>query len=146
MITPQLTVDGTAVQLPIRGRAVALVDELALAYAEDPVNVGHLLAAHAGSVLRLDFAECSETAPDHVVAMRAAEADGTREALLEELPSAERLDEVLDPDSAISLATRLTKLAAAVRRRYPDAPPTLAGRFTQFAAIIRTNKSRSDRP
>ncbi|MFI5993134.1 hypothetical protein ACIBAC_15030 [Streptomyces sp. NPDC051362] len=146
MITPQLTVDGTAVQVPIRGRAVALVDELALAYAENPDDFGRLLAAHAASVLRLDFAECSETAPEHVIAMRAAEADGTREALLDELPSAERLDEVLDPESAISLATRLTKLAAAVRRRYPDASPTLAGRFTQLAATIRTNKTRSARP
>ncbi|MEU7340577.1 hypothetical protein [Streptomyces sp. NPDC007074] len=146
MITPQLTVDGTAVQVPIRGRAVALVDELALAYAENPQDIGRLLAVHAASVLRLDFAECCETAPDHVIAMRAAEADGSREALLDELPSAERLDEVLDPDSAITLAGRLTQLAGAVRRRYPDAPPTLAGRLTHIAATIRTNKSRSTRP
>ncbi|MEV6536946.1 hypothetical protein AB0M86_46625 [Streptomyces sp. NPDC051639] len=146
MITPQLTVDGTAVQLPIRGRAVALVDELALAYTENPEDIGRLLAVHAAYVLRLDFAECSETAPDHVIAMRAAEADGSREALLDELPSAERLDEVLDPDSAITLAARLTKLAGAVRRRYPAAPPTLAGRLTQIAATIRTNTTRSARP
>jgi hypothetical protein len=146
MITPQLTVDGTAVQLPIQGRAAALVDEIALAYAEDPVNVGHLLAAHAGSVLRLDFAECSEDAPDYAIAMRAAEADGTREALLDECPSAPRLDEVLDPESAISLATRLTKLAAAVRRRYPDAAPTLAGPLAKFAATIRRHQTRSARP
>jgi hypothetical protein len=116
MMTPQLTVDGTAVQLPIRGRAALLVDELALAYAEDPVTVGHLLAAHAGSVLRQDFAECSETAPDHVRALLAAEADGTREALLDACPSDGLLDERLDPDAAITLATRITKLAAAIRR------------------------------
>jgi hypothetical protein len=123
MIRPQLTVDGAAVQLPIRDRAAVVVDELALAYAEDPVTVGHLLAAHAGSVLRVDFAECSETAPDHVRAMRAAEADATRDVLLDECPSADRLDDQLGPDDAITLATRITKLAAAIRRKNRSARP-----------------------
>ncbi|MEU9141680.1 hypothetical protein AB0D33_38070 [Streptomyces sp. NPDC048404] len=123
MIAPQLTVDGTAVRLPIRDRAAVLVDELALAYAEDPVTVGHLLAAHAASVLRLDFAACSETAPDHMRALLAAEADATRDVLLDECPSADRLDEQLGPDDAITLATRITKLAATIRRKNRSTRP-----------------------
>jgi hypothetical protein len=53
--------------------------------------------------------------PDHVRAIRAAEADATRDALLDELPSADRLDDVLGPDDAITLATRITKCAAHIR-------------------------------
>ncbi|MEU0037216.1 hypothetical protein [Streptomyces sp. NPDC006333] len=116
MIRPQLTVDGTAIRLPLADRVGALVDELALAYAQDPKGIGRLLAAHAGAVFGLDYAECSEDMPDHVRAIRAAEADGTREGLLGHLPSADRLDDQLGPDDAVTLATRLTKLAASIRR------------------------------
>ncbi|MFD4880042.1 hypothetical protein ACFWOB_42695 [Streptomyces sp. NPDC058420] len=122
MISPQLTVDGQAVRLPLGSRVAALLDDLALSYTADPDTVGALLAAHAARVLRLDFAECSEDAPDHVRAMRAAEADGTREALLDECPSADRLDDVLTPDDAITLGTRLTKHAAHIRHRMTRSP------------------------
>lgn len=115
MIAPQLTVDGQAIRLPLGTRTAPLLDDLALSYTGDPDTVGRLLVAHAASVLRLDLAEVSEDVPDHVRAMRAAEADGTREALLDECPSASRLDDVLTPDESITLAGRLTRLAATVR-------------------------------
>jgi hypothetical protein len=67
-------------------------------------------------VLRLDHAEVSEDMPDHVRHMRAAEADGTREALLADLPAENQADPLLGPDDAITYATRLTKLAAHIRR------------------------------
>jgi hypothetical protein len=53
--------------------------------------------------------------PDHVRHMRAAEADGTREALLADLPAENQADPLLSPDDAITLATRLTRLAAHIR-------------------------------
>ncbi|MFD8216182.1 hypothetical protein ACFV2U_21150 [Streptomyces sp. NPDC059697] len=86
--------------------------------------MGALLAAHAAHVLRLDFAECSDTVPDYVRAMRAAEADGTREALLAECPNADRLDDVLTPDESITLGTRLTKYAAHIRHAQTRSPRT----------------------
>ncbi|MFD8948965.1 hypothetical protein ACFV0B_08950 [Streptomyces xanthophaeus] len=115
MIAPQLTADGTAVRWPITDRLAPLVDDLALAYADDPVGIGYLLAAHAAHVMRLDFAECSEDMPEHQRSMRAAQADATREALLDEMPSAPQVDVRLSPDDAITYATRLTKLAASTR-------------------------------
>ncbi|AVH58414.1 MULTISPECIES: hypothetical protein [Streptomyces] len=117
MIRPQLTADGRAVRLPIGEYIAALVDDLAIAYTEDPDQIAALLRAHAASVVALDFAECSEDATDYGRAMRAAEADGTREALLEELPADHQLDPQLAPDDAISLATRITKHAAHIRLR-----------------------------
>jgi hypothetical protein len=149
VIRAQLTTDGTAVRLPLADRVAVLVDELAMAYADNADDLGRLLAAHAARVFAVDYAECSDSVPDHVRDIRAAEADDTREALLDELPSADRLDDVLGPDDAITLATRLTKLAAAIRRGEQLAPPaatTLAARITKFAATIRRNKSRSTRP
>ncbi|MER7692983.1 hypothetical protein [Streptomyces sp. NPDC097610] len=115
MIRPQLTTDGTAVRLPLAEHVDPLLDDLALAYAEDPDAVGRLLAAHAASVVRLDFAVCSEDATDYGRAMRAAEADGTREALLDELPP--QVDPTYDPDDAITLAGRITRAAAHIRHR-----------------------------
>jgi hypothetical protein len=53
--------------------------------------------------------------PDHVRHMRAAEADGTREALLADLPAEHQADPLLGPDDAITLATRLTRLAGHIR-------------------------------
>ncbi|MFB6618907.1 hypothetical protein ACIGFK_07365 [Streptomyces sp. NPDC085524] len=113
-IRPQLTADGLAVRLPVAHRADPLLDELALAYAETPEAVGLLLAEHAGNVLALDFAVCGEDVPDHERAMRAAAADGTRDALLDEMPSADHLDDTLSAASAIRLAGELTALAARI--------------------------------
>ncbi|MFJ5143274.1 hypothetical protein [Streptomyces sp. NPDC088707] len=117
MIRPTITADGTAVRLPVAAAITPLLDELAIAYADDPDMVGRLLAGHAAAVLSLDHAVVSDDTPDWERAMRAAEADGTREALLGGLESAERLDDVLGPDDAISLATALTKQAAHIRHR-----------------------------
>ncbi|WHM36290.1 hypothetical protein [Streptomyces sp. BPTC-684] len=122
MIRPQLSADGRYVRLPLTFRMVPLVDELALAYTEGPDPVGRLLAAHATAVDRLDFAAASPTLPDHIRAMRAAEADATREALLAETRSADRLDDLLTPDQAITLATQITRLAARIRQA-PDRRP-----------------------
>jgi hypothetical protein len=115
VIRPQLTADGTAVRLALAEHVDPLLDDLALAYAEDPDAVGRLLAAHAASVVRLDFAVCSDDATDYGRAMRAAEADGTREALLDELPP--QVDPTYDPDNAITLAGRITRAAAHIRHR-----------------------------
>ncbi|MCY0944655.1 hypothetical protein [Streptomyces antarcticus] len=115
MIAPQLTADGRAVRWPIADRLAPLVDDLALAYAEDPDGIGRLLADHAAHVMRLDFAQCSEDMPEYERCIRAAQADGTRDALLDELPSAPQVDALLAPDDAITYATRLTKLAASTR-------------------------------
>ncbi|MFF4672320.1 hypothetical protein ACFY1C_21085 [Streptomyces sp. NPDC001279] len=116
MIRPTLTADGAAVRLPVRDSLLApLLDDLALAYAEDPGTVGTLLIAHAAAVLRHDHAVCSDDASDHVRAMRAAEADGTREALLDEVPAEAQLDPHLSPDDAITLAGHITRLAGHIR-------------------------------
>ncbi|WP_404959058.1 hypothetical protein [Streptomyces sp. 147326] len=111
MIPSYLSGDGIRIRFAIAERFTPLVDELALAYAEDPDGVGRLLADHAAHVMRLDFAECSEDMPEYERCIRAAQADGTREALLDELPSAPQIDALLTPDEAITYATRLTKLA-----------------------------------
>ncbi|MET7760425.1 hypothetical protein ABZT27_37960 [Streptomyces sp. NPDC005389] len=115
MIRPQLSVDGSAVRLPLADRTASLLDDLAVAYAEDPAGVGLLLTGHAAAVLCLDFAVVSDSAHDVDRAMRAAEADGTRGALLGELPIDHQFDPLLDPDSAITLAGRLTRLAGRIR-------------------------------
>jgi hypothetical protein len=116
MMRPGLTADGRHVRIPVRDQLLApLLDDVAIAYAEDPVTFGHLLARHAASVLRLDHAEVSDDMPDHERHMRAAEADGTREALLADLPDEHQADPLLGPDDAITLATRITKLAAHIR-------------------------------
>lgn len=115
MIRPQLSADGSAVRLPLADRTASLLDDLAVAYAEDPADVGTLLVAHAAAVLCLDFAATSDSAHDVDRAMRAAEADGTREALLDELPIDHQLDPLLSPDDSITLAGRLTRLAGRIR-------------------------------
>lgn len=119
MIRPTLTADGTAVRLPVTLAVSPLLDELALAYADDPDLFGRLLAKHAASVVALDHVVVSDDAADWERAVRAAEADGSRDALLDRLESAERLDDLLDADDAIALATSLTKQAAAIRHRTP---------------------------
>ncbi|PJN19292.1 hypothetical protein CG724_11115 [Streptomyces sp. CB02120-2] len=115
MIAPQLTADGRAVRWSIAERIAPLVDDFALAYAEDPIGIGYLLAAHAANVAALDFAQCSADMPEHERCVRAAQADATRDALLDEMPSAPQVDALLTPDQAITYATRLTKLAARPR-------------------------------
>ncbi|MER7697002.1 hypothetical protein [Streptomyces sp. NPDC096095] len=116
MIRPSITAAGDRVRLPVGEQLlVPLVDALAVAYTEDPETVGRLLAGHAVRVLALDFAECSLDMPEHERSMRAAEADATREALLAEVPDEVQRDPQLTPDDAITLATRLTKIAAFIR-------------------------------
>lgn len=115
MITPQLTTDGRMVRLPLADHAAPLLDELALAYAQDPDTVVRLLTAHATRVTALDYIACSEDAAEYERAIRAAQADTTREALLGECPSAPTLDPLLGPDDAVTLGTRLTRQAAHIR-------------------------------
>ncbi|EFL21868.1 hypothetical protein SSOG_01580 [Streptomyces himastatinicus ATCC 53653] len=123
MIRPTLTADGLAVRLPIAERAEQLLDGLALAFAADADAVGRLLTAHAANVVRLDHAVVSEDMPEYERAMRAASADGSREALLAEAPPADNLDDLLDPDTAITLAGRITRLAAHIRHHRKNRSP-----------------------
>lgn len=116
MIRPQLTADGRAVRLPIAARAASILDDLALAYAEDPDTLGALLTQHAEHVRALDHA-IGHDVPEPERAMRAATADGSREALVDEVPLAADLDDLLAPDDAITLAGRITRLAAHIRHR-----------------------------
>ncbi|GGW68219.1 hypothetical protein [Streptomyces griseoloalbus] len=122
MISPQLTNDGRMVRLPLTDHAAPLLDELALAYAQDPGAVGMLLLAHAAAVVCRDRAAVSEDATDYGRAMTAAEADGTREALLDECPAAATLDPLLSPDEAVTLGTRLTRQAAHIRNNRSKEP------------------------
>ncbi|MET9291146.1 hypothetical protein [Streptomyces sp. NPDC003077] len=122
MFRPQLTADGLAVRLPIADRAAPLLDELSLAYAEDPAVIGALLFTHADSVRALDHAVvCAEVA-DHERALRAAQADGTRDALLAEVVAAGNLDAELSPREAIRLADDLTVTAARILARKGSRP------------------------
>ncbi|MFD5873745.1 hypothetical protein [Streptomyces sp. NPDC060322] len=122
MIRPQLTADGLAVRLPIAARAEQLLDDLALAYAEAPDDLGALLAHHGENVAALDRAIYGHDVPEYERAMRAAAADGSREALAAEAPIAADLDDLLDPDSAITLAGRITRLAGRIRHSKPRSP------------------------
>ncbi|MGW1152007.1 hypothetical protein ACWD45_12100 [Streptomyces rubiginosohelvolus] len=116
MIRPGLTAAGDRVRLPVGEQLLApLVDALAVAYAEDPYMVGRLLTGHAARVLALDYAECSEDMPEYERSIRAAEADGSREALFGGLPEEVQRDPLLTPDDAITFATRLTRLASHIR-------------------------------
>ncbi|MFE0762591.1 hypothetical protein ACQEU8_36725 [Streptomyces sp. CA-250714] len=111
MIRPQLTADGLAIRLA-DDRPDVLLDELAAAYARDPETVAALLAAHADAVEAADDAQCNPCATDYDRAMRAAEADGTRDGLYGELPPPAVLDHVIDPAEAVALADELTARAA----------------------------------
>jgi hypothetical protein len=122
MMRPGLTADGHAIRLPVGEAILApLLDDLAVAYAEDPTTVGTLLRVHAESVRRLDHAVADDAMPDYERAIRAAEADGSRELLLAELP-AEHADPLLSPDAAITLAGRLTRLAGHIRHTRKATP------------------------
>lgn len=114
-LRPQLTADGTAVRLPIGDYIAPLLDSLAVAYAEDPDVLGRLLRRHAASVVAADHAAVSEDATDYERAMRAAESDGSLDALLSELGQAAQVDHVMTPDEAITHGTRVTRLAARIR-------------------------------
>lgn len=122
MIRPQLSADGLAVRLPIAARAEQLLDDLALAYVEDPATLGALLAHHGDNVAALDRAIYGHDVPEYETAMRAAAADGSREALAAEAPIAADLDDLLDPDSAITLAGRITRLAGHIRHSKNRSP------------------------
>ncbi|MEU8805019.1 hypothetical protein [Streptomyces anthocyanicus] len=123
MIRPTLTADGTAVRLPIRDFITApLLDALAVAYAEDPEQLGRLLTQHAARVIALDLAAVDTDAAEYERAIRAAEADGTRDALLEELPIEQQLDPQYGPDAAIALAARITQHAAHIRHMSTKEP------------------------
>ncbi|MGW1760969.1 hypothetical protein [Streptomyces mirabilis] len=128
MIRPTLTADGRAVRLPVADRAEQLLDALAVAYAADPDAVAGLLTVHGANVVRLDHAVVSEDIPEYERAMRAAEADGSREALLVETPPADNLDDLLGPDDALTLARRITRLATYIDPR--------AGRITRRLAVL----------
>ncbi|MFS0695091.1 hypothetical protein [Streptomyces nitrosporeus] len=123
MTAPGLTAAGDRVRLPAYDAVmVPLIDALAVAYAEDPVTVGHLLAGHAARVLRLDYAEFAESVPEYERSIRAAEADGTRAALCAELSDEVTRDPLLTADAAVTLATRLTRLAAHIRHTRKATP------------------------
>ncbi|MCZ9350755.1 hypothetical protein NGM36_13255 [Streptomyces mutabilis] len=123
MIRPTLTADGTAVRLPIRDQISApLLDALAVAYIDDADVIGQLLTAHGTAVIALDLAEVDSYADEHERAIRAAEADDTRDALCEELPVEVQLDPQYPPDEAIALATRITRHAAHIRHQSTKEP------------------------
>lgn len=123
MIRPTLSADGQAVRLPIRDQITApLLDALAVAYIDDADVIGQLLTAHGTAVIALDLAEVDSYADEHDRAIRAAEADGTRDALCEELPVEVQLDPQYPPDEAIALATRITRHAAHIRHQSTKEP------------------------
>lgn len=123
MMRPGLNAAGDRVRLPAyEAHVVPLLDALAVAYCEDPETVGPLLKLHAAHVLRLDFAEFSESVPEWERQVRAAEADASRDALCAELPEDVAADPQLTADDAITTATRLTRLAARIRHTRKATP------------------------
>ncbi|WND36956.1 hypothetical protein RI578_22880 [Streptomyces sp. BB1-1-1] len=70
------------------------LDVIALAYAQNPNTVGRLLASHAARVIALDVAAVTDT-PDHQRAMRAAAANGTRDALLDQIAAVRAAEQPL---------------------------------------------------
>ncbi|MFE5851981.1 hypothetical protein ACFQ61_01975 [Streptomyces sp. NPDC056500] len=122
---PQLTGDGERIRIPIGDTITApLIDALAITYTDDPEAIGRLLAVHAAAVLNQDHAEVSEDTPEWERAMRAALADGSREALLAELPEDHSADPEYGPDAADDLAGRITSLAARIRTTTPKGTRT----------------------
>lgn len=111
---PVLTDDGAAVLLPAAEVAATVLDELADAYHEDRHQITALLAQHAEARAAAEHAEDAPLATDYERAMRAAEADGTRQALADELPTAGDFTNALTPRAAFRLADDLTALAARI--------------------------------
>lgn len=66
----------------------AVVDDLAEAFVADPVRTTLLLHGHAAAVFALDACVIDPQSAEHECAMAAAEADGTRTALLALSPAA----------------------------------------------------------
>lgn len=66
----------------------AVVDDLAEAFAADPVRMTLLLHGHAAATFALDAVVIDPESADHECAMAAAEANGTRAALLALSPAA----------------------------------------------------------
>lgn len=116
---PQLTVNGEAIRLPMSDYILPLLDSLAVAYAAHPNAVGALLRLHGENVAAYDRAVVSPLATEYALAMRAAERDGSLEALLTEANAADDLDLHQTADEAVSLATRLMALVARIRRMTP---------------------------
>ncbi|MFB8415412.1 hypothetical protein ACFC63_07845 [Streptomyces albidoflavus] len=123
MISPQLTADGLAVRLPIADRAEQLLDDLAVAFVQAPDSLGALLTHHGENVAALDRAIYGHDVSEHERETRAAAADGSREALAAEAPIAADLDDLLDPDTALTLAGRITRLAAHIRHTRTNRSP-----------------------
>ncbi|MEU6441380.1 hypothetical protein [Streptomyces sp. NPDC047046] len=119
---PQLSSDGAYVRLPLRAQVEGVLDDLALAYEADPEAVGALLALHGRRVRDLDRLAHSATAPEYVRAVAAAEADASRDAVADEVPLAADLDRLLDPDTAITYAGHITRVAAHIRHRTNRSP------------------------
>lgn len=74
---------------PVPDLLAAVADELAMAYTADPGEVVALLTAHADNEFRLDAAVIDAYTTPAELAMAAAEADGTRRALLALSPTAQ---------------------------------------------------------
>lgn len=66
----------------------AVVDDLAEAFAANPVQMTLLLSGHADATFALDAAVIDDHSAEHEIAMCAAEANGTRAALLALSPAA----------------------------------------------------------
>lgn len=66
----------------------AVVDDLAEAFAANPVQMTLLLSGHADATFALDAAVIDDHSAQHEIAVCAAEADGTRRALLALSPAA----------------------------------------------------------
>lgn len=81
-MSPNRTPDGLADGLDSLADAL---DDLALAYVQNPTTVGRLLTAHAATLTAADLAAVDYDTTDATRAMRAAEAAGTREALLDQI-------------------------------------------------------------
>ncbi|MFD9853420.1 hypothetical protein ACFWXZ_14325 [[Kitasatospora] papulosa] len=142
MMRAQLTTAGDRIRIPAyEAHIVPTVDALAVAYAEHPDAIGRLLMSHAVRVLALDMAQVSDDMPEYLRCMRAADADGTRDGLLAEVPEDVHADLLLTPDEALTAAARLTRLAARIRRTADR-----RARWTRLTARIRTSTNRSNRP
>ncbi|MFB6846240.1 hypothetical protein ACFCXS_15445 [Streptomyces sp. NPDC056373] len=68
------------------------LDDLAVAFNQDPDTVARLLTTHAAHVAALDLAAVNYDATDATRAMRAAEVASSREALLEQITSDQLAD------------------------------------------------------
>lgn len=119
---PRLTPDRAAVQLPSAPIAATVVDEIAAAYRDDPATLTALLAAHAEAAAADEHATGNPFATDYERAMRAAEADATREALLDELDTGGIAAGVLGSRDAFRLADDLTALAARITIQHQNGP------------------------